>query len=51
MQALDLDLEYKIIHQGINHKAKLHRFQIANSNACPPCLKACETIAHLFCSL
>ena len=46
MQALDLDLEYKIIHRAINVKAKLHRLQITNNNTCPLCLKACETIAH-----
>ena len=48
MQALDLDLEYKIIHRAITVKAKLHRFQLTNNNTCPPCLKACETISHLF---
>ena len=51
MQALYLDLEYKIIHRAINVKAKLHRLQITNNNTCPLCLKACETIAHFFCSL
>ena len=35
MQALDLDLEYKIIHRAIDVKAKLHRFQITNNNTCP----------------
>ena len=48
MQALDLDLEYKIIHRAITVKAKLHRFQLTNNNTCPLCLKACETISHLF---
>ena len=42
MQTFNLDLEYKIIHQAINVKGELHRY---NNDTFPHCFKACEIVS------